>query len=119
MVYILFRNCNKIMSEETYPADWYKSLIVTIFKKGDIMECGNYRGISLISTASKVFTTVLPRRMLKGAEEMHSEDQAGYRGGRSTVDHIFVLRQLIEKTWEYNTDLYCNFTDFTKVFNTV
>lgn len=78
MAYSLTRICDKIMSEQTHPADWYKSLIVKICKKGDIMECGNFRGISLPSIPFKKFTTMLLRRMLKRAEEVHRKDQAGF-----------------------------------------
>ena len=35
-----------IWEEEVMPKDWEESLMVSIFKqKGDVMECGNYRGI--------------------------------------------------------------------------
>ena len=43
------------MKQELVPADWRKQLIVPIFKnKGSRGQCDNYRGISLLSAASKV-----------------------------------------------------------------
>ena len=36
-----------VWDKEKTPEDWRKSLIAPIFKKkGDILECGNYRGLS-------------------------------------------------------------------------
>ena len=39
---------NKITDEEKIPDIWRKSTLIPIFKnKGDIIYCGNYRGIKL------------------------------------------------------------------------
>ena len=34
--------------QETMPEGWRKSIIVTLYKKGEIEECKNYRGITLL-----------------------------------------------------------------------
>ena len=40
---------NKITDEEKIPDIWRKSILIPIFKnKGDIMNCGNYRGIKIM-----------------------------------------------------------------------
>ena len=44
----------KIWSTKTIPTDLRDISIVTIFKKGDKAQCGNYRGISLLLTAGKI-----------------------------------------------------------------
>ena len=38
---------------------WKDASIVTIYKKGHQAECGNYRCISLLSTAGKIFARIL------------------------------------------------------------
>ncbi|KAI4805703.1 hypothetical protein KUCAC02_010302 [Chaenocephalus aceratus] len=43
----------KIWEEEEIPAQLRDALIVSIFKKGDRADCGNYCGISLLSTIGK------------------------------------------------------------------
>ena len=47
------------------------------------------------------------------------ESQCGFRSGRSTIDTIFVARQLLEKCREQNQNLYMSFVDLTKAFHTV
>jgi len=47
------------------------------------------------------------------------EEQAGFRAGRSTIDQIFVARQLSEKSFEMNRTLYDNFVDFKQAFDSV
>ena len=47
------------------------------------------------------------------------QSQCGFRRGRSTIDMIFVARQLQEKCCEQHQDLYMAFVDLTKAFDTV
>ena len=118
-VEILQQLCNKIWKNEAFPDDWGKAIITPIYKKKDKLDCGNYRGISLLSHAGKIITTIIQRRMLKRAEEVISESQAGFRPGRSTVDQLFTLRQITEKYREKGKDLFCCYIDFEKAFDSV
>ena len=86
---ILHKLCNQIWRNETFPTDWGRAIITPIFKKKDKLDCGNYRGISLLSHAGKIFALILQRRIIKKTEEILSETQAGFRPGRSTVDQLF------------------------------
>ncbi|XP_026084958.1 uncharacterized protein LOC113060279 [Carassius auratus] len=53
-----------------FPSELRDAQIVTIFKKGDRAECGNYRGISLLSTTGKVLARVLANRLLPLSQEI-------------------------------------------------
>jgi len=44
-----------IWNKEELPQEWKESVIVPIHKKGDRMDCTNYRGISLLSTSYEIF----------------------------------------------------------------
>ena len=46
-------------------------------------------------------------------------EQAGFRKGCSTTDHLQALNQIIEKSNEYNSPLCIGFIDFEKAFDTV
>ena len=45
------------------------------------------------------------------------ESPSGYRSGRSTINVIFTLRQIIEKCKEQRQNLHITFIDFTKAFD--
>ena len=47
------------------------------------------------------------------------EAQCGFRQGRSTVDQIWVVRQVIEKATEYRTPVHLCFVDLTKAYDSV
>ena len=49
-----------ICRERKVPQQWKDVAITVLHKKGEKMECGNYRGISLVSHAGKVLLKVLP-----------------------------------------------------------
>lgn len=89
----------------TIPPDWQTGIIIPIYKKGDRTECNNYRGITLMCEASKLYAKVLKKRLSQLIEPKLSEDQAGFRPGRSISDHIFSLRLLSEHAWEYDKPL--------------
>jgi sorting nexin-29 len=100
-----------IWREEKIPTDWKTNIIVPIYKnKGDKVQCKNYRGISLLCTGYKIFTTVLNNRLKKYTNYIIGEYQAGFRQGKSTTDQIFTVKNLLEKAWEHNVEIYQIFT---------
>ena len=109
----------KIWLQEVSPCDLRDALIVTIFKKGDKSDCGNYRGISLLSIAGKILARILATRLQPLSEEILPESQYGFRPFRGTVDAIFTARQLQEKSREHHLPLYMAFIDLSKAFDMV
>jgi hypothetical protein len=53
----------KIWITETVPEEWYLSIVCPIHKKGDVMVCSNYRVISLLCIAYKIFSNILFNRL--------------------------------------------------------
>jgi len=101
------------------PEDWKESIIVPIYKKGYKTDCNNYRGISLLPTAYKILSNILLLRLIPYAEEVIGDHQCGFRRNRSTSDHIFCIRQILEKKWEYNEAVHQLFIDFKKAYDSV
>ena len=102
------------------PQAWKGASIITIYKKGDRTDCGNYRGISLLSIAGNIFARILLNRLSTHiTPEVVPETQCGFRCNRSTVDMIFRFRQLQEKCIEQDRPLCMVFVDFSKAFDAV
>ena len=89
------------------------------FKKGDKTLLKNYRPISLLSHVYKLFSRVITNRLAQKLDEFQPPEQAGFRKGYSTVDHIHTLRQVIQKTEEYNRPLCLAFVDYEKAFDSI
>ena len=116
----IYELVTKIWTSEIIPKDLRDGNIITIFKKkGDKADCGNYRGITLLSTTGKVLARVLATRLSEQAERMLPETQCGFRPARGTTDMIFTARQLQEKCQEQQKPLYMAFIDLTKAFDSV
>jgi len=79
----------------------------------------NYRRISLLCTGYKILTTVLNNRLKKYTENIIGEYPAGFRTGKSTTDQIFTVKNLLEKVWEHNVEIYQIFVDFQKAYDSI
>jgi hypothetical protein len=104
---------------ERMPNEWKKSIICPIYKKGENSECSIYRGISLLNTAYKILATVINNRLTTYAEDLLSQEQNGFRRNMSTTDNIFIMRQILEKCYEYNIEMHILFIDFKQAFDSV
>ena len=84
-------------------------------------DVNNYRGITLVSCFSKLFTGVLNNRLSNWAENNNilSDSQFGFRKGCSTTDAIFVLNAIIQNVLKEKSRLFCAFVDLKKAFDSV
>lgn len=112
----LFNYC---LQEEKIPSNWNNAVVVLLHKKGDKSKLENYRPISLLSQIYKLFTKILTNRLANKLDQYQPREQAGFRAGFGTNDHLQVTRNLIEKTKEYNMSLYLAFVDFEKAFDSL
>ena len=59
---------------------------------------------------------MLCTRIQPGLLEKQSVDQAAYRPGFSTKDHLLTMTLLVERCSEWNVDLWLGLVDFEKAF---
>ena len=83
------------------PDAWNQGIIIKIPKKGALSECSNWRGITLLSTPSKILAKVIMKRLSLAVDLKLREEQAGFRRGRGCIDHIFTLRNIIKQCAEW------------------
>ena len=107
-----------IWREEKVPEQWKQGLICKVPKKGNLQQCGNWRGVTLLPIASKVMGKILISRIQDGVDRLRKE-QAGFRSGRGTGEQIFILRNILEQVDEWNATMYFHFVDFEKAFDSV
>ena len=87
--------------------------------KGDVHECSNFRGISLLSVVGKVYGRVLINRIRDKTENVVAEVQGGLRRGRGCTDQIFIVRQICEKYLGKGKDVYFASLDLEKAYDRV
>ena len=110
---------DKIWTEEETPGEWSRGILTTVPKKGDLSKCSNWRGITLLSVPSKILGNILIERNRKAIDKELRKEQAGFRKGKGTSDQIFILRNIIEQSVEWQAPLYLNFIDFEKAFDSI
>jgi hypothetical protein len=54
---------NPIWNKEELPEQWQELITVSIYERSDKTDCGNYRGITLLSTTNKVLSDTLLSRL--------------------------------------------------------
>ena len=114
----LFRLC---LSSGTFPSCWKFALIQPVPKKGDRSQPSNYRPIALISCLSKVFETILNKKILKhlSSNNLLSDRQYGFRKGRSTGDLLAYLSESWASSFRDFGESFAVALDIAKAFDRV
>lgn len=112
---------NKIWLSGEVPSDWATALVVSLHKKGSRTDPGNYRGISLMSHALKLLTTIVSNRLYTYLEDNNimAEEQAGFRNREEAVAQAAVLAEVMRRRKLMGHKTYVAFIDQRKAYDTV
>ena len=112
---------NRLLMLKHFPIQWATGLIVAIHKSGELDDPNNFRGITLNSCVSKLFTLLLNDRLTDFCENkgIINYNQVGFRKGFRTMDHAFTLRTLVDQAFYRKEKLYVCFVDFKKAYDSV
>ena len=113
---------NVVLSSGLVPSVWCIGMIKPLYKKkGAIDDPDNYRGITFLSCVGKLFTACINARLTEYLDcaGIIGEEQAGFRGSYSTMDHILTLHCLIDLYLHRRKRIYCAFIDYRKAFDLV
>lgn len=93
--------------------EWKDEWITSIHKKGSKEDCNNYRGLTVISTISRLYKNI--PNIIKQEEYRPYEARTKYHPCRSTIDNIFCLTQVIAKSLE----ILLLFVDLTQAYDRI
>lgn len=112
---------NFIFLHEEIPDSFRSSVIVPLFKKGDINIVSNYRGLSLLDTMYKMFTGLLLARINSWLDfnGTINEYQAGFRREYSTIDNLFNLTSIVNLGFNQKRKTFAFFVDFSSAFDII
>ena len=105
---VLYSICQQIWKTQQWPQDWKRLVFIPIPKKSNAKECSNYCTITLISHASKVMLKILQARL---QQYVNFQMFKLVLEGRGTRDQIANIRWIIEKTREFQKNIYFCFID--------
>ena len=121
MLTVLHSLCQTCFNSGITPSVWDKSIIIPIPKssKSDSRVPLNYRGISLLSTVYKLYSSVLNKRLTDYLElnNVLVDEQNGFRKNRACIDHIFVISSIVRARLEEGKSTFVCFIDFKKAFD--
>ena len=67
----------------------------------------------------KILSSILLSRLTSHAEEIIGDHECGFRRSRSSSDHVFCIRQILEQKWKYNEAVHQLFIDFKKAYDSI
>ena len=106
-----------LLTSSIYPHSWCFTKLITLFKKGARELCTNYRGISLMDSAAKLYDITLNRRLMQWFQP--DREQAGSQKGRGCIEHLMTLRLLIDLARFKKMKLFVIYVDFSKAYDRV
>lgn len=112
---------NASLTTGIFPQSFKKAIVHPIFKSGDRDSVTNYRPISVLTVFSKIFEKIINKRLIKflNKHTILSNNQFGFRRGRSTEDAVLQLSDTIVKNFDKKFKTVGIFLDLSKAFDTV
>lgn len=102
-----------------YPSKWKISHVSPIFKAGDKADVKNYRPISVLSAAAKIFDRILHNYLLSKTAHLISASQHGFTAGKSTTTNLLEYVNYIATNMMNGGRVDVIFMDLAKAFDKI
>lgn len=102
-----------------FPDIWKRSFMFPVFKKGDKNDVKNYRGITNLSAASKVFELIVNDYLAFYTKHYISSNQHGFVAGRSTCSNLIDFTSTCINYMENKMQVDVIYTDLKAAFDRI
>ena len=109
----------KIKQNSVFPGIWKNSIVVPTYKKGCKSDVENYRRVSFLTIASKIFERCLFTCLYGHLEPIFHQAQYGFRKCRSCALQLLVYLESIYKSVDSKENIDMIYTDYGKAFDNV
>ena len=115
---LIFQAC---LESGKSPNEWKKANMVPIHKKGDKQILKNYRPISLLPIAGKIFERLLYDRMFEFfiANNLISKNQSSFRTGDSCINQLLSIAHESYQSFDDYLEVRAVFLDISETFDKV
>ena len=110
---------NASLSEGVFPAEWKRTYITPVFKKGDRDKVVNYRQIAKLSIFAKVFDKLVARKIQGYFMKFMIGEQCGFLPRRSTVSNLLSFKEYVLSAFAAGQQVDCIYTDLRAAFDSV
>ena len=87
---------NESLTSGSLPLSCRRAVVTLLPKKGNLQDIKNWRPVSLLSTDYKILSKALANRLRGAMEQVIHRDQTYCVPGRSMVDNVYLIRDVLE-----------------------
>ncbi|GBN44901.1 putative RNA-directed DNA polymerase from transposon BS [Araneus ventricosus] len=118
-IYPLLILFNLSLRSNVFPHVWKQTRIIPVFIKRDAQDCKNYRPIAILSPVSKIFESIIHKRLFHQVKNLISSSQQDFIPKHSTPTNLFCLTNKIIFSFQIGSQLDVIYTDFSKAFDSI
>lgn len=107
------------LREMVYPDAFKLSYITPIHKSGSIDDIVNYRPISILPTAAKIFDKIIYNHMYSKTAHLITSAQHGFTAGKSTLTNLIEYTDYLINNIMRNGQIHAIYMDLAKAFDRI
>lgn len=110
---------NRSLTEMNYPEQWKTSFVSPIHKSGDTDNIENYRPISILSAAAKIFDKLIYAHLISKTSHLITQYQHGFTTGKSTLTNLLEFTDYLSKNMMKGGQVDTIYMDLAKAFDKI
>uniref|UniRef100_A0A672HUD6 Reverse transcriptase domain-containing protein n=1 Tax=Salarias fasciatus TaxID=181472 RepID=A0A672HUD6_SALFA len=110
---------NECLASGSLPVSCRRAVLTLLPKKGNLQDIKNWRPVSLLCVDYKLLSKVLASRLGRAMEQVIHRDQTYCVPGRSMVDNVHLIRDVLEVSSSLDIDAGLISVDQEKAFDRV